>query len=77
MRDISRLQEVTELNAIVSSRAYRRVLEKHALHLQKEANRCIREQKWTEAFANVAKIDDLTQILKMVELELKEAKGGK
>ena len=74
MKDIN---SISELTSIINSRAYRKVLDERKDYLQKEANSFIRQQKWTEAFGAVIRMDDLGQTLKMLEKELADIKKEK
>jgi hypothetical protein len=76
MRD-NRIVDIGELQSILTSHAYRQVLDERRLYLQKQANQFIREQKWTEAYGAIMRIDDLAQTLKMLEQKLEEIKKAK
>ena len=77
MRESEKIREIGELTALLTSRAYMRVIDQRRERLQKEANRCIREQKWIEAFSFVARIDDLGKTLEMIQKELESIKKEK
>ncbi len=72
-----KIQDISELNHIISSRAYRRVLDERRDWLQKEANVCIRKQDWYGAFSAIARMDDLWTTLRMLEKSLEDLKKGK
>ena len=74
MKDIN---SISELTSIISSRAYRKVLDERREYLQKEANRFIREQDWYGAYACVLKMDDLHKTLEMLEKKLEDIKKEK
>ncbi len=76
MKD-NRIQDIGELNTILSSRAYRQVLDERRLWLQKQANQFIREQKWTEAYGAIMRMDDLAKTLEMLGKKLEEVKKEK
>jgi hypothetical protein len=77
MRKNDSFQSISELTSIITSRAYREVLEERRNWLQKEANNFIRQQKWTEAFGAVMRMDDLAKTLEMLQRKLDEIKREK
>ncbi len=66
------LQDIGELTTIVNSSILRSVMESRQAYLQKEANQFIRQQKWTEAYAAVAKMDDLNKTVEILTKQLEE-----
>jgi hypothetical protein len=77
MKEINKIQDIGELTSIINSRAYRQVLDERRKYLQDEANNFIRQQKWTEAYGAIMRMDDLMQTLKMLELQLEKIKKEK
>jgi len=77
MKDSSKLQDIGELTSIINSRAYRKVLDERRNWLQNEANSFIRQQKWTEAFGAILRMDDLAKTLEMLQRKLEEIKKEK
>jgi len=77
MRENDKLQDVGELTSIINSRAYRKVLDERRDWLQKEANAFIRQQKWTEAYGAILRMDDLGKTLEMLQKKLDRIKEEK
>ena len=55
---------------------YLKILEERKVFLQKEVLQNVREQNLMQAYATVAKIDDIDKTLQIISKKLKEQKGA-
>jgi len=68
--------ELNELTTILNSKPLRRILEEHKKFLQDKVNNCIREENLILAYANLARLDDIDRILKLIEQEITKIQKG-
>ena len=66
--------ELSELNTIFTSRAFRQLLLTHKEYLQKEVNRFVREQNIIQAYGALCKYDDIEKIMELIEKRITELK---
>lgn len=71
------IREIGELQGIVSSKLLREVIGLHKDYLQEKINTFVRTQKFTEAYGELCKFDDVDKIIKLLELRIEELKKEK
>lgn len=67
-------REVAELTSILQSKAFRQVLSDRKGYLQKEVNKYVRQQEWTEAFGALSKLDDLDKLMDILTKRTEDLK---
>jgi len=68
---------IGELTAITTSKSFYLLIEERKNFLQKEVNKFIRAQDWYNAYATVAKIDDLFKLFELAQQRLKKLQTEK
>lgn len=67
-------REIMEITNVLQSKAFRQVLSDRKHYLQDLANSFVRQQEWTEAFAAIAKMDDLNKTVDIMNKRLEDLK---
>lgn len=67
-------REIMEITNVLQSKAFRQVLSDRKNYLQEAANSFVRQQQWTEAFATIAKMDDLNKTVDIMTKRLEDLK---
>jgi len=73
-------QELTNLEHLITStgwQQYRELIKEHKAYLQKEVNRAIRDRKFEDAIASLAKFDDIDKLFELLEIKIKQLKKEK
>ena len=71
-KDLQRFTELGDLKIIASSRAFHKFLVERSVYLQKKVNTFVREQKFTEAYGELAKLDDIEKLVLVLNNRIKE-----
>lgn len=75
-KHIDRITEIGDATEVIKSSALREIMRRRRESLQKEVNRFLREQKFTEAYGALSKLDDLAKTFEMIDKYLIELKKG-
>lgn len=65
---------IGELTSMLHSHAFYAILEEHKSYLQKEANKFIKAQDLTNAYAAVKSIEDTDKLVRLMQNKLDELK---
>ncbi len=68
---------IGELLAITTSKVVRQVILEHQEYLQKEVNSLLRKKQYDDAYATLARLDDIGKFIKLFEDRLKEVRESK
>jgi len=63
---------IGELTSLLLSRTFHLILEEHKSYLQKEVNRFVKAQDMTNAFASLAKLEDIDKLVGLMQRKLEE-----
>lgn len=69
--------ELNDLVNVRNSAGFRNLLLEHKRELQKEVNLMVRSQRFTEAYGELCKLDDVDKIMGLVEKRINELQPKK
>lgn len=69
--------DLGELKTIATSGAFRRFLAERKQYLQGQVNTFVREQKWTEAYGALMRLEDIDKLMSRLQQKIIELEKGK